>query len=587
MSFMKKKTKIVCTLGPSSDTPEIIEALLENGMNVARFNFSHGTHEEQRGRIMKLREVAERVGSPVAYLLDTKGPEMRLGKFADKKVLLEEGKQFIITGRDVEGTADICSVTHKNLPHEVAPGNRILLSDGLVELLVERVDGEDIITTILNTGEVSTGKRVAVPDVAVQMPFLSEKDIADIKFGVEMDMDFIAASFVQRASDILAIRRVLEEVGGDMQIIAKIENAEGVRNIDSILRVADGVMVARGDLGVEIPTEEVPVIQKMLIQKCNQAGKPVITATQMLESMIVNPRPTRAEASDIANAIMDGTDAIMLSGETAAGKYPIEAVKMMNKIAVHTEQNLNYEKLFLTKGIATNISSTNAISHATVQVAQELHAAAILTVSASGYTPRMISKYRPNAPIICVTPYQKTRRRVQLLRGVKTLLGHFCKNSDEMVGNGVDSAVEAGAVKEGDLVVITAGVPVGISGTTNMIRVQVIGDVLLRGAGIGQRAAVGNCCVASSIKDIKEKFKPGDILVTNSINEETARYAAQAAAIITEEGGLTSPAAIIGVSCGIPVIVGAKEARTILHDQDRVTVDAARGAVYKGDTNAR
>ncbi|MBQ6713334.1 MAG: pyruvate kinase [Selenomonadales bacterium] len=584
---MKKKTKIVCTLGPSSDTPEIIEALLENGMNVARFNFSHGTHEEQRGRIMKLREVAERVGSPVAYLLDTKGPEMRLGKFQDKKVLLEEGKQFIITGRDVEGTVDICSVTHKNLPHEVAPGNRILLSDGLVELLVERVEGEDIITKILNTGEVSTGKRVAVPDVAVQMPFLSEKDIADIKFGVEMDMDFIAASFVQRASDILAIRRVLEEVGGDMQIIAKIENAEGVRNIDSILRVADGVMVARGDLGVEIPTEEVPVIQKLLIQKCNQAAKPVITATQMLESMIVNPRPTRAEASDIANAIMDGTDAIMLSGETAAGKYPIEAVKMMNKIAVHTEQNLNYEKMFLTKGIATNISSTNAISHATVQVAQELHAAAILTVSASGYTPRMISKYRPNAPIICVTPYQKTRRRVQLLRGVKTILGHFCKNSDEMVGNGVDSAVEAGAVKEGDLVVITAGVPVGISGTTNMIRVQVIGDVLLRGAGIGQRAAVGNCCVASSIKDIKEKFKPGDILVTNGINEETARYAAQASAIITEEGGLTSPAAIIGVSCGIPVIVGAKEARTILHDQDRVTVDAARGAVYKGDTNAR
>ena len=587
MSFMKKKTKIVCTLGPSSDTPEIITALLENGMNVARFNFSHGTHEEQRGRIMKLREVAERVGSPVAYLLDTKGPEMRLGKFQDKKVLLEEGKQFIITGRDVEGTADICSVTHKNLPHEVAPGNRILLSDGLVELLVERVEGEDIITKILNTGEVSTGKRVAAPDVAVQMPFLSEKDIADIKFGVEMDMDFIAASFVQRASDILAIRRVLEEVGGDMQIIAKIENAEGVRNIDSILRVADGVMVARGDLGVEIPTEEVPVIQKLLIQKCNQAAKPVITATQMLESMIVNPRPTRAEASDIANAIMDGTDAIMLSGETAAGKYPIEAVKMMNKIAVHTEQNLNYEKMFLTKGIATNISSTNAISHATVQVAQELHAAAILTVSASGYTPRMISKYRPNAPIICVTPYQKTRRRVQLLRGVKTILGHFCKNSDEMVGNGVDSAVEAGAVKEGDLVVITAGVPVGISGTTNMIRVQVIGDVLLRGAGIGQRAAVGNCCVASSIKDIKEKFKPGDILVTNGINEETARYAAQASAIITEEGGLTSPAAIIGVSCGIPVIVGAKEARTILHDQDRVTVDAARGAVYKGDTNAR
>ena len=587
MSFMKKKTKIVCTLGPSSDTPEIIEALLENGMNVARFNFSHGTHEEQRGRILKLREVAERLGSPVAYLLDTKGPEMRLGKFADKKVLLEEGKQFIITGRDVEGTADICSVTHKNLPHEVAAGNRILLSDGLVELLVNRVDGEDIVTTILNTGEVSTGKRVAVPDVAVQMPFLSEKDIADIKFGVEMDMDFIAASFVQRASDILAIRRVLEEVGGDMQIIAKIENAEGVRNIDSILRVADGVMVARGDLGVEIPTEEVPVIQKLLIQKCNQAAKPVITATQMLESMIVNPRPTRAEASDIANAIMDGTDAIMLSGETAAGKYPIEAVKMMNKIAVHTEQNLNYEKMFLTKGIATNISSTNAISHATVQVAQELHAAAILTVSASGYTPRMISKYRPNAPIICVTPYQKTRRRVQLLRGVKTLLGHFCKNSDEMVGNGVDSAIEAGALKEGDLVVITAGVPVGISGTTNMIRVQVIGDVILRGAGIGQRAAVGNCCVASNIKDIKEKFKPGDILVTNSINEETARYAAQAAAIITEEGGLTSPAAIIGVSCGIPVIVGAKDARTVLHDQDRVTVDAARGAVYKGDTNAR
>ena len=587
MSFMKKKTKIVCTLGPSSDAPEIMEALIENGMNVARFNFSHGTHEEQRGRIMKLREVAERMDSPVAFLLDTKGPEMRLGRFGDKKVLLEEGKRFVITGRDVEGTVDICSVTYKNLPHEVAAGNRILLSDGLVELLVERVDGDDIITRILNTGEVSTGKRVAVPDVAVQMPFLSEKDIADIKFGVEMDMDFIAASFVQRASDILAIRRVLEEVGGDMQIIAKIENAEGVRNIDSILRVADGVMVARGDLGVEIPTEEVPVIQKMLIQKCNQAAKPVITATQMLESMIVNPRPTRAEASDIANAIMDGTDAIMLSGETAAGKYPIEAVKMMNKIAVHTEKSLNYEKMFLTKGIATNISSTNAISHATVQIAQELHAAAILTVSASGYTPRMISKYRPNAPIICVTPYQKTRRRVQLLRGVKTILGHFSENSDEMVGNGVDSAVAVGAVKEGQLIVITACVPVGISGTTNMIRVQIIGNVLLRGAGIGQRAAVGNCCVASNLADIHEKFKPGDVLVMKGINEETARYAAQASAIITEESGLTSHAAIIGVSCGIPVIVGAQDAMNVLHDQDRVTVDAARGAVYSGDTNAR
>lgn len=582
-----KKTKIICTVGPSTDKSGILEAMLEAGMNVARFNFSHGTHEDHAARIALVRKASESTGKSVALLLDTKGPEMRIGKFAGGKVHLVEGQKFVLTTRDIVGSASEVSVNHKLLPSEVSAGDKILLSDGLIGLNVEYVEGQNIITTVLNNGQISNLKRVAVPGVAVNLPFLSEQDIADILFGAKNDMDFVAASFVQRAADVLAIRRVLEDVGVTMDIIAKIENAEGVHNIDEILKVVDGIMVARGDLGVEIPTEEVPIVQKMLIDKCNKAGKPVITATQMLESMMSNPRPTRAEASDIANAIMDGTDAIMLSGETASGEYPLEAVEMMAKIAIRTEESLSYSSLLLSQGISLQRSSTDAISHATVQVAHELNAAAIVTSTERGYTPRMVSKYRPQAPIVAITPHLKTIRRMQLLWGVQPVHGVQSQNSDDMVANSVDSALKSGAIKEGDLIVITAGVPVGMSGTTNMLRVYVVGDVLLKGTGIGQKVVIGKVCVADSAKELKDKFKPGDILVVNAIDDETANFASKAAAIIAEEGGLTSHAAIVGISYGIPVIVGASGAAKRLNDGMIVTVDAARGSVYQGEINAR
>lgn len=582
-----KKTKIICTVGPSTDKPGVLEAMIEAGMNVARFNFSHGNHQDHAARIALVRAAAEKTGKPVGLLLDTKGPEMRIGKFAEGKVNLTEGQKFILTTRDVSGTQNEVSVNHKLLPTEVSPGNKILLSDGLIALQVDAVEGQDIITTVLNGGQISNLKRVAAPGVAVNLPFLSEQDIADILFGASNDMDFVAASFVQRAADVLAIRRVLEEAGVHMDIIAKIENAEGVQNIDEILKVVDGLMVARGDLGVEIPTEEVPIVQKDLIEKCNRTGKPVITATQMLESMVTNPRPTRAEASDIANAIMDGTDVIMLSGETASGQYPVEAVQMMSKIAVRTEEALSYGSLLLSQGISLQRSSTDAISHATVQVAHELNAAAIVTSSERGYTPRMVSKYRPQAAIVAVTPHAKTVRRMQLLWGVQAVQGVRSYNSDDMVANTVNSALQAGAIKEGDLVVITAGVPVGLSGTTNMLRVYVVGNVLLKGTGVGQKTVSGKVCVANSAKDLQEKYQPGDILVIHAIDDETAKYAATASAIVAEEGGLTSHAAIVGISYGMPVIVGAEGAVSRLSDGMIVTVDAVRGSVYQGEINAR
>lgn len=579
---MLKKTKIICTLGPSTDKPGVLEAMLEAGMNVSRFNFSHGSHPDMGKRMEMLRAASAKVNKKVALLLDTKGPEMRLGKFSDGKVRLETGEKFTLTAREMLGNKDIATVNYNMLSQEVAVGNIILLSDGLVSLHIDEIRGEDIITTVQNTGDISDRKRVAVPGAILNLPFLSPQDEADILFGVEQNMDFIAASFVQRAADILAIRKLLESVNAHMEIIAKIENAEGVKNIDEILKVADGIMVARGDLGVEIPAEEVPIVQKMLIKKCNAVGKPVITATQMLESMMVNPRPTRAEASDIANAIMDGTDCIMLSGETASGDYPVEAVQTMARIAIRTEETLLPNSL-----IRSQCTTTDAISHATTQVAEELHAAAIITATENGYTARMVSKYRPHAPVIAVTPHEKTIRRMMLFWGVQPVLGASVKSSDDMVQNAIAKSLEQGLVAEGDLVIITAGVPVGMSGTTNMIRVHIIGKILLNGVGIGQRAVTGKVCVVRSIEDIKQKMKPGDILVIAGVDEETAAYAAKAGAIITEEGGLTSNAAVVSITTGIPAVISVDKAVTSLTDGLIVTVDAARGLIYQGEINAR
>ncbi|MHC1762326.1 MAG: pyruvate kinase [Negativicutes bacterium] len=583
-----KRTKIVCTVGPSTDKPGVLEAMLRAGMNVARFNFSHGTHEDHGQRMKQVRDAAAAVKVPVAIMLDTKGPEIRMGTFVDKKVTLQTGAPFTLTARDVPGTVDIVTVNYKNLPQEVAAGQTILLADGLVSLLIEKVDGPDILTTVQNTGEISNFKRVAVPDVQLGLPFLSEQDVKDLLFGIEQGVDFIAASFVQKTADVLAIRRVLETRGADCHIIAKIENAAGVNNIEEILTVADGVMVARGDLGVEIPTEDVPIVQKMLIKRCNQVGKPVITATQMLESMMVNPRPTRAEATDVANAIMDGTDAIMLSGETASGKYPAEAVNMMATLAKRTEAALSYGEMSLARNASCAlITTTDAISHATVQVAYELNAAAIVTSTESGYTARMVSKYRPQAVIVAVTPKEKFVRRMLLLWGVMPVFVPQSSNTDEMMSNAVAGAMASGWVKTGDLVVITAGIPVGITGTTNMIRVHTVGQVLLRGTGIGQRKVTGEVCVVSTLEEITSKFKPGQILVVNSVMDEMAPEAAKALAIIAEEGGLTSQAAIVGVSFGIPVVVGVEGAMEKLSDGMVITADTERGLIYKGEIHVR
>jgi len=581
-----KKTKVVCTVGPSTDKAGVLDAMLLAGMNVARFNFSHGSHEDHAARIAMVRTASAKTGVPVALMLDTKGPEMRLGLFENGKVLLKEGQRFVLTSRSISGTDEAASVSYEFLPREISPGNIILLADGLISLRVEAVEKENIITTVLNSGEISDRKRVAVPGVVLNLPPLSEQDVADILFGVKQDMDMIAVSFVQRAADVLAIRRVLEGAGFTMLIIPKIENAEGVKNIDEILNVADGLMVARGDLGVEIPPEEVPLVQKMLIEKCNLAGKPVITATQMLESMIANPRPTRAEASDIANAILDGTDAIMLSGETASGRYPVEAVTMMSKIATRTETALHYEDLPSYRHIQVKTTTTDAISHATVQIANQLEAAAVITVTESGYTARMVSKYRSQATIVAITPHAKIVRQMLLLWGVYPLKGASTDNSDAMVSDATMHALHSGVIKDGDLVVITAGVPAGTSGTTNMIRVHVVGRILMRGAGVGQGAVTGKLCVVRLADDLK-KFVPGDILVIASVDDETAAYASKAAAIVAEEGGFTSNAAIVGISFRIPVIVGVENATTALADGSICTVDAARGLVYQGEINVR
>ena len=472
---MLKKTKIVCTMGPSTEKQEIIENLLNSGMNVARFNFSHGDHAEHGNRINLVKAAGKATGKTVSLMLDTKGPEMRLGKFAAGKVQLVAGKKLILTAdQDFVGDETKVAVSHKGLCTEVKPGDTILLSDGLVSLTVEEIQGTDIVTTIMNSGIMGTLKRVAAPGVSVNLPPLSDRDVKDVIFGISQDMDFIAASFVQRAADVHAIRKVITDNNGKMEIISKIENMEGVDNIDEIIEATDGIMVARGDLGVEIPAEDVPLIQKMIINKCNAAGKPVIVATQMLESMINNPRPTRAEASDVANAIMDGTDAIMLSGETASGDYPEEAVKTMNKIANRIESSLQYNALLLNKGIALQPTTTDAISHATVQVAYEIDAKAIVTPTESGYTTKMVSKYRPKAPIIAVAPDEKTARSLNLRWGVYPIIGSRWSDTDEMIIGSVQNSVEAGYLTSGDLVVVTAGITLGAPGNTNMIKVHTV-----------------------------------------------------------------------------------------------------------------
>lgn len=471
------KTKIICTLGPATDSEEVLRALIVNGMSVARINFSHQDHETHKRRIDTIKKLREELGIPVAILADTKGPEIRTGKFEGKGVELKAGQTFVLKTAECLGDSSGCSISYSGLPQDVRRGSRILIDDGLVELQVESCTDTEIVCTVINGGTLSSNKGVNVPGVHLSLPLLSSQDRSDIRFAVENDCDFIAASFTRDARDLNIIRTELDRLGNhDIRLIAKIENAEGVANIDSILEVADGVMIARGDLGVEIPLEDIPVIQKLLIKKSFCAGKQVITATQMLESMMKNPRPTRAEISDVANAIYDGTSAIMLSGETAAGAYPVDTLKTMNKIAERTERAIDYNKRFRHRDVDTTPDVTNAISHATCTTAHDLGAAAIITVTKSGMTARMISKYRPAVPIIGCTTEPKVQRQMNLSWGVTPYTIDEKGNSDDLFAAALDVAMSNGHIKDGDLVVITAGVPVGTSGTTNMLKVHVVGD---------------------------------------------------------------------------------------------------------------
>lgn len=581
-----KRTKIVCTVGPGTDKPGVLENMMRGGMNVARFNFSHGSHEEQAERMQMVRDAAMIVQKPIALLLDTKGPEVRLGLFKEGKVFLEAGQTFTLTTDEVEGTKEISSVNHKGLTQDVSVGDKILLADGLVTLMITAIEGNLITTTVENSGEIGNRKRVAVPGVALSLPPVSEKDEEDLRFGCRQGVDFIAASFMQRGKDIVAIRRIIESEQKDIKIIAKIENAEGVKNIDEILEVADGLMVARGDLGVEIPAEEVPVLQKMMIEKCNRLGKPVITATQMLESMIQNPRPTRAEASDVANAILDGTDAIMLSGETANGSYPVEAVETMTRIAEVTEQSVIYDYQSRMQG-GTDLTTTDAVCLAGVRIARDLGAAAILTCTESGHTAISVARHRPDCKIIAITPHEETVRRMQLCWGVEAIKGEGIINSDEMVKNAITTALGANAIESGDLVVVTAGVPSGATGTTNMIRVHIAGQVLLSGNGILRKSATGRIFIAANHKDNYESFEAGDILVVGTMEPELMTIAKRAGGIISVEDGYTSDSAIAGITYGIPVILGAKDAHDILLEGQEVTIDGERGKVFAGIANAR
>ena len=581
-----RKTKIICTLGPSTDKDGVLRELVANGMNVARFNFSHGSYEEHKGRLDMLKAVRAELNKPVAALLDTKGPEIRLKEFKNGVEMLEAGQTFTLTSREVEGTKEICSVTYKDLPHDVHEGGTIMLDDGLIMLRIEKVTDTDITCTVLNSGKIKTKKGVNVPGVHLSMPYLSQKDREDIIFGIQNGFDFIAASFVRTAQDVYDIRNLLNEYDSNIRIIAKIENREGVNNIDSILSAADAVMVARGDLGVEIDFTELPGIQKNVIDRSFSFGKPIVTATQMLDSMMVNPRPTRAEISDVANAIYDGTSAIMLSGETAAGAYPVEALKTMSAIAERTENEPHYRDERFKDAAHGQISVSDATAHAACLTARDVNAAAIVTVSESGNTARLLSKYRPTQPIIACVMDEQVQRQLSLSWGITSLLMGPAKSTDELIEMSTALAQKNGYLHNGELAVVTAGVPVGVSGTTNMIKIHMVGNCLSTGVGVGREnadltSASGKACVCRTLDEVRAKFKPGMVLVVPSTTNEMLEYVRDAAALVVEEAGLNSHAAIAGKALLKPTIVGALGACSHIRDGLDIAVDCAHGSVQR------
>ena len=574
-----RKTKIVCTMGPNLFEKHLIAPLMKAGMNVARFNFSHGTYETHQHYYDEVCRIRDELGLPVATMLDTKGPEIRVRSFKNGRVTLQNGQLFTLTTDEVEGDEERVSITYKELPQDIAVGNSILIDDGLIGMQVERIDGADIVCRVLNGGVVSNNKGVNIPNAHLSMPFISEKDHQDILFAIKNGYDFIAASFTRCADDIMQIRHILQENNcHTINIIAKIENMEGVENIDEILRVVDGVMVARGDLGVEVPLEDVPSLQKKLIQRGIAAGKPVITATQMLDSMIKNPRPTRAEATDVANAIYDGTSAIMLSGESAVGAYPVEAVETMVRIALRAEADMDYIRRF-SRDTSASTDVTNAISHATVTSAHDLNASAIITVTKSGSTARILSRYRPACVIVGCTTEKHVWRQLALSWGTVPLMIAEESNTDDLFEHAVDAAVQNGLVHDGELVVLTAGVPLGISGTTNLMKVHVVGHLLSRGLGLHGGKVVAPLCVIRNLEKDAKDFNTGDVIVCHQTTREMFSMLRKSSAIVLEDDNPEGHGAIAGMSLDIPVIIGAKNATNILKSGAVVTVDGEKGTV--------
>ena len=580
-----KKTKIICTIGPASESPEVLEQLIKNGMNVARLNFSHGSHEEHLEKIKTIKRLRRKLNVPLGLMLDTKGPEIRIGTFEEEEYFLKPDDIFTITTRDVVGNKDIVSVSYPGLPNDVEKGSIISVDDGLIQLeVLEIKDGTDIVCRVQNNGVISDHKGVNLPGRVTNLPAITPKDVDDIKFGIENGIDMIAASFIRKKEDIYDIRKVLEDHGGeDILILSKIESQEGVDNVDEIIEASDGIMVARGDLGVEIRTELIPLVQKEIIRKCNKAAKPVITATQMLDSMQRNPRPTRAETTDVANAIIDGTDCVMLSGETAAGKYPIEAVKTMRDICITTELSDDFEENIYQTEIDREITTTNAISKSTCTIASQLNAKAIITCTASGNTAKAVSKFRPRTNIIACTIDEKVARRLSVSWGVYPIIVEKAHETDELIERAIVGSLKENYVQEGDLTVLTAGIPLGVSGTSNLVKVHVIGDIIANGTGVGNKSVSGKVVVGSTKEELEGKFEDGDIIIAKYTDKDINEFMERSSGVIAENGGLTSHTAVVAIHFGIPAILGVKNITNLLEDGDIITIDPLGGIIYKGE----
>ncbi|WP_262314560.1 pyruvate kinase [Lacticaseibacillus parakribbianus] len=586
-----KKTKIVSTLGPASNTTDIIVKLIEAGANVFRFNFSHGDHAEHLERMGMVHEAEKITGKTVGIMLDTKGAEIRTTVQAtpNGKFEMHTGDVVRISmDASLEGTPEKIAVTYPGLYDDTHVGGHVLFDDGLIDVLITEKDeaNRELVTTVQNDGVLGSRKGVNAPGVAINLPGITEKDADDIRFGLDNGINFIAASFVRKPQDVLDIRELLEEKDAlNVQIFPKIESQEGIDNFDDIIKVSDGLMVARGDMGVEIPFEHVPLVQKALIKKCNALGKPVITATQMLDSMQENPRPTRTEVNDVANAVFDGTDATMLSGESANGEYPVESVAAMARIDEYTEKAMQDQDAFALKAYS-NANITESVGQAVAHTARNLGVKTIVAATKSGFTARMISKYRPKADILAITFDEKTQRGLMINWGVYPIIAEAPQSTDDMFDLATKKAQELGFAEEGDLILITAGVPVGETGTTNVMKVQLIGSKLVEGSGVGDDSTVGKAVIATNAQEAIAKTQKGDILVVKTTDKDYLPAIEKAAALVVENGGLTSHAAVVGIAMGIPVVVGAKGALDAITDGQVITVDSRRGIIYKGATNA-